>query len=99
MPDMGQISQLRRRTIPNLKRWIAFIVGFRFNKTKEGMLLKETQEINIFVVDDEPVFGDSPGMILRVRGFTATSFTNPLEALNWSLTLAPDLLVKGSRTW
>lgn len=51
------------------------------------------QQMNIFVVDDEPVIAGTLATILRISGFVATPFTNPLDALRWARTLAPDLLI------
>ena len=55
--------------------------------------MKEFKQTNIFVVDDESVIAEPLATILRISGFVATSFTNPLDALDWTRTLAPDLLI------
>src|SRR3984885_12080405 len=49
--------------------------------------------MNIFVVDDERVIAETLATILRISGFVATSFTSPLDALNWTQTIVPDLLI------
>ena len=51
------------------------------------------EALHIFVVDDEKVISDTLAVILRLNGFAATSFTNPLEALNDTPSGSPDLLV------
>jgi DNA-binding response OmpR family regulator len=53
----------------------------------------EGEALHIFVVDDEKVISDTLAVILRLNGFAATSFTNPLEALNYASSGSPDLLV------
>jgi len=47
----------------------------------------------VFVVDDEHVIASTLTMILRKQGFNATSFTNPLEALQFACSEPPDLLI------
>jgi DNA-binding response OmpR family regulator len=47
----------------------------------------------IFIVDDEEVISATLAMILRMQGFDARSFTNPLEALEACQAHAPDLLI------
>jgi CheY-like chemotaxis protein len=47
----------------------------------------------IFVVDDEPVIATTLATILRQSGFEATSFTNPLEALESADAASPNLLL------
>jgi len=47
----------------------------------------------IFIVDDEHVITSTLAMILRNQGFEATSFTEPLDALEAALCEAPDLLI------
>jgi DNA-binding NtrC family response regulator len=47
----------------------------------------------IFVVDDEPVIAQTMGMILGNFGFDATSFTEPLKALEACRSHSPDLLI------
>lgn len=49
--------------------------------------------MNVFVVDDEVVIAETLATILRISGFVATSFTSPLDALNWTRTMVPDLLI------
>jgi CheY-like chemotaxis protein len=47
----------------------------------------------IFVVDDEPVIASTIAAILQLHGYSANSFTSPLEALTAARSRAPDLLV------
>jgi DNA-binding response OmpR family regulator len=51
------------------------------------------KEPRVFVVDDEDVIASTLAMILRSQGFEATSFTQPLEALEATRLEAPDLLI------
>jgi CheY-like chemotaxis protein len=48
---------------------------------------------SIFVVDDEPIIASTLARILEQSGFAATSFTNPLEALEAAHSEHPDLLL------
>jgi CheY-like chemotaxis protein len=47
---------------------------------------------SIFVVDDEPVIATTLAIILQQSGFSTSSFTNPLEALEAANSESPDLL-------
>jgi DNA-binding NtrC family response regulator len=47
----------------------------------------------VFVVDDEPIIASTFAAILTMRGFDATSFTEPREALKAALSGRPDLLI------
>jgi CheY-like chemotaxis protein len=47
----------------------------------------------VFVVDDEDVIASSLAAILKMNGYSATSFTSPLEALAAARSKAPDLLI------
>jgi DNA-binding NtrC family response regulator len=47
----------------------------------------------IFVVDDEPAIISTLTAILNASGFSATGFTNPLEALRSAETQCPDFLI------
>jgi CheY-like chemotaxis protein len=47
----------------------------------------------VFVVDDEPVIASTLASILRMSGFSAAPFTNPLKALESALLDPPDLLL------
>ncbi len=51
------------------------------------------RNLHVFVVDDEPVVASTLAAILRMSGFSATSFTDPAEALNAAYLEAPDLLL------
>ena len=48
---------------------------------------------SIFVVDDEPIIASTLALILNSSGFSATAFTNPLEALVAAETQCPDFLI------
>ena len=47
----------------------------------------------VFVVDDEHVIASTLATILRLNGYSATSFTSPLEVLAAARLNAPDLLI------
>jgi CheY-like chemotaxis protein len=49
--------------------------------------------LRVFVVDDEHVIAETLATILKQRGYAASSFTNPLDALYAAQTDAPDLLI------
>jgi len=55
------------------------------------MVIEKT--FHVFVVDDERVISDTLAAILRLNGFAATSFTNPLDALDNAHSASPDLLL------
>ena len=47
----------------------------------------------VFVVDDEHVISSTLAAILELHGYSATSFTSPLEALAAARSRPPDLLI------
>jgi CheY-like chemotaxis protein len=47
----------------------------------------------VFVVDDDVLIACTLAAILRLHGYSATSFTSPLEALAAAQASAPDLLI------
>jgi DNA-binding NtrC family response regulator len=47
----------------------------------------------VFVVDDEEVIATTLTAILKINGYDARCFVNPLEALAAARTEAPDLLI------
>jgi DNA-binding response OmpR family regulator len=47
----------------------------------------------VFVIDDERVIASTLGTILKLNGYDASSFVNPLEALEAARTGGPDLLI------
>ena len=53
----------------------------------------QNQDIRVFVVDDEPAIASTLADILRLKGFAATAFTHPLEALEAARQHAPHLLI------
>lgn len=55
--------------------------------------MPEKNKPRIFVVDDEPVIASTLELILSSAGFSATAFTNPLEALRSAETQCPDFLI------
>jgi DNA-binding NtrC family response regulator len=48
---------------------------------------------SVFVVDDERVIASTLAAILKLHGYSATSFTSPLEALAAAQSRGPDLLI------
>jgi len=55
---------------------------------------QHAKELRVFVVDDEDVIASSLAMILRFQGgLHATSFTDPLKALQAAHADVPDLLI------
>jgi CheY-like chemotaxis protein len=57
------------------------------------VILPEEAVFHIFVVDDERVIAETLAIILGKCGFIATSFTNPLEALEEAPLRSPGLLL------
>jgi DNA-binding response OmpR family regulator len=47
----------------------------------------------IFVVDDEPTISSTLALILNSSGFSATAFTDPMEALRSAEAQCPDFLI------
>lgn len=47
----------------------------------------------IFVVDDEEIISSTLATILKLSGFDATAFTDPLAAIEAIQTTTPDLLI------
>jgi DNA-binding NtrC family response regulator len=61
-------------------------------------MIEDGKQLRVFVVDDEEVIASSLAMILRLHGGVhATSFTDPLEALELAHLEAPDLLISDIR--
>jgi len=54
---------------------------------------QELRKLQVFVVDDETVIAATLAMILRHQGLEARSFDSPLEALNATREIVPDLLI------
>jgi DNA-binding NtrC family response regulator len=52
-----------------------------------------SKRFRVFVVDDEPIIGFTLATILESAGYTARSFTDPLEALRAAETNCPDYLI------
>ena len=51
------------------------------------------EQVRVFVVDDQPIIATSLADILRLSGFDAVWFTNPLEALAAAESDSPDLVI------
>jgi CheY-like chemotaxis protein len=51
----------------------------------------------VFVVDDEKIIAETLAVILRMSGYSARFFVNPLEALQVALSEPPDLLISDVR--
>jgi DNA-binding response OmpR family regulator len=49
--------------------------------------------LKVFVVDDEHVIASTLSIILKMQGFDACFYVNPLEALEAVRSAAPDLLI------
>jgi DNA-binding response OmpR family regulator len=47
----------------------------------------------VFALDDERTIASTLATILKVNGYDAQYFTNPLEALEYARTITPDLLI------
>jgi DNA-binding response OmpR family regulator len=47
----------------------------------------------VFIVDDEPTIASTLTTILKVNGYDARCFTNPVEALEAAPAVQPDLLI------
>jgi len=52
-----------------------------------------SKRLRIFVVDDEPVISFTLATILESAGYTARSFSDPLDALRAAETNCPDYLI------
>ena len=55
--------------------------------------MSEKKKPRIFVVDDEPTIASTLALILNSSGFSATAFTNPVEALRSAESECPDFLI------
>lgn len=55
--------------------------------------MQTNRKPTIFVVDDEPTIASTLGMILNSSGFSATVFTDPMEALRAAEAQCPDFLI------
>jgi CheY-like chemotaxis protein len=52
--------------------------------------MSEDRKPIIFVVDDEPIIASTLAAILNSSGFSATAFTDPLDALRSAESQCPD---------
>jgi DNA-binding NtrC family response regulator len=55
--------------------------------------MTESKRPRVFVVDDEPIISFTLATILESAGYTARSFTDPLEALRAAEINCPDYLI------
>jgi DNA-binding NtrC family response regulator len=55
--------------------------------------MPDSKRLRIFVVDDEPIIGFTLSAILESAGYTARSFSDPLDALRAAETNCPDYLI------
>jgi DNA-binding response OmpR family regulator len=55
--------------------------------------LPEEKGIHIFVVDDDITISETVALILSKNGFTVSSFTDPLKALDGVPSRLPDVLL------
>jgi DNA-binding response OmpR family regulator len=55
--------------------------------------LPEEKGIHVFVVDDEITISETLALILSTSGFTVSSFTDPLKALDGVPSRSPDVLL------
>jgi FixJ family two-component response regulator len=60
---------------------------------RNNIISEPYKQRRVFVVDDEAIIAWSVATILRLKGFDATSFTEPLAALLAARSEAPDLLI------
>jgi DNA-binding NtrC family response regulator len=60
---------------------------------ERGPMCLQNSVPRVFVVDDEHVIASSLAAILKLHGYSATSFTSPLEALAAARSRPPDLLI------
>jgi CheY-like chemotaxis protein len=56
-------------------------------------MMTEAKRPRVFVVDDEPIITFTLATILEAAGYTARSFSDPLEALRAAETNCPDYLI------
>lgn len=61
--------------------------------SRKRTYVSSNSDSHVFVVDDEPVIASTLAAILKLHGYSATSFTNPLEALAAARLRAPDLVI------
>src|ERR1017187_5998578 len=57
------------------------------------MVQSKKQQLRVFVVDDEFIIASTLELILRQKGFDATSFSSPVDVLEAARSGAPDLLI------
>jgi DNA-binding NtrC family response regulator len=60
---------------------------------QEGVIMNTVHRLRVFVVDDEPIISFTLSTILESAGYTARSFSDPLEALRAAETNCPDYLI------
>jgi CheY-like chemotaxis protein len=55
--------------------------------------MRPPEAVRVFVVDDEPIIAATLALILRNSGFSAVSFSDPVEALKQAASDRPDVLL------
>jgi DNA-binding NtrC family response regulator len=69
------------------------LLASRKKRIKTGKLMVNKNKPIVFVVDDEPAIASTLALILNSSGFSATAFTNPLEALKSAEFECPEFLI------
>ncbi|HEY1984687.1 MAG TPA: response regulator [Terracidiphilus sp.] len=60
----------------------------------KGKIMARTRKLPlVYVVDDEPIIASSLTTILRLKGYDALAFTDPIKAEEAALIESPDLLI------
>jgi DNA-binding response OmpR family regulator len=72
---------------------VSVSVDCRGTRFEGGWSLPEEKGIHIFVVDDEIRISETLALILSRSGFTVSSFTDPLKALDGVPLRLPDVLL------
>ncbi len=55
--------------------------------------MKKESEVTFFVVDDERIIAETLAAIIKMQGFSSSSFVNPLDALEAAGDEVPDWLI------
>ncbi len=60
----------------------------------EGKIMAQMRKLPlVFIVDDEPIIASTLESILRLKGYDALSFTDPVQAEQAAFAENPDLLI------
>jgi CheY-like chemotaxis protein len=70
-----------------------FVIPVKNIACNGKLAYENTSPLRIFVIDDEPVIAETVVAILRLNGFSASSFSNTFDVLNSAQSDAPDLLI------